>query len=80
MSFQPFAVARYGVWLALVAAAISAWLGHRAGATFDFSLLRAVLVFVIVAALGFAAEAVLTIGFQPPAERPREAPETGRDE
>jgi hypothetical protein len=75
--FQPFAVARYGVWLALAAAAMSAWLGDHAGATFDYVLLRAVFVFVIFVLLGFGAEAVLTVGFQPPAEQPRQEQKPG---
>lgn len=63
--FRPMTVARYGVYLALAAAVLSAWLGQRAGATLDFAVLRSVFVFVIVATLGFAAEAVLTIGWRP---------------
>jgi len=68
MTFPPFEVARYGVYAAIAIAAISMWLGHQAGASLDWALMRAVFFFVIVAALGFAAEAVLTIGYQP---RPR---------
>lgn len=77
MKFQPFAVARYGVWLALAAAAMSAWLGNQAGATLDYVLLRGVFVFVIFVLLGFGAEAVLTVGFQPPAEQPHQEPQPG---
>ena len=72
MNFPPFAVARYGMYLAVVAAVMSAWLGQRAGASLDFALLRSVFVFVIVAALGFGAEAVLTVGV-PPQEHPHQA-------
>ncbi|MCC6381749.1 MAG: hypothetical protein IT304_04530 [Dehalococcoidia bacterium] len=71
-------VARYGVWLALATAVVSAWLGQRAGASLDFAVLRSVFVFVVVAALGFGAEAVLTVGWrpEPPAPAPRPAPPT----
>lgn len=65
MNFQSFAVARYGVYLALFAAVMSAWLGQRAGASLDYALMRSVFVFVIFTALGFGAEAVLTVGVQP---------------
>ena len=60
-AFQPYTVARYGVYLALAAAVISVWLGSNAGATLDFTILRAVFVFLIITALGFAAEAVLML-------------------
>lgn len=73
MNLRPFTIARYGVWSALGAAAISVWLGNKAGATFDFTLMRAVFVFVLFAALGFGADAVLTLGTQPPAT-PAEPP------
>ena len=72
MSLRPYTIARCGIYLALAVAAISMWLGQQAGATLDFTLLRAVFVFVILAAIGFGAEAVLTINFQPPAEQPRD--------
>ncbi len=72
MSLRPYTIARYGVYLALAVAGISMWLGQQAGATLDFTLLRAVFVFVILVAIGFGAEAVLTINFQPPAEQPRD--------
>lgn len=64
MNLRPFTIARYGVWAALGAAVISVWLGTQAGATLDFTLLRAVFVFVIFTALGFGADAVLTLGIQ----------------
>ncbi|MBE7520157.1 MAG: hypothetical protein HS107_13045 [Thermoflexaceae bacterium] len=70
MTFRPFTVARFGIYLALAVAAMSAWLGLQAGATLDYALLRAVFVFVIFTAIGFAAEAVLTIGWQPQVPRP----------
>lgn len=70
MTFRPFTVARFGIYLALAVAAMSAWLGLQAGATLDYALLRAVFVFVIFTAIGFAGEAVLTIGWQPPLPRP----------
>lgn len=71
MTFMPFAVARYGVWLAVLVAAMSAWLGINAGASLDYALLRAVFVFIIFVALGFGAEAVLTVGFRPPPPQPQ---------
>lgn len=81
MTFRPLTVARFGVYAALAVAAMSVWLGLQAGATLDYALLRAVFVFVIFTALGFAAEAVLTIGWRPPAPRPEpHAPEHGQDE
>lgn len=55
----PFTVARYGMYAAVAIAAVSVWLGHRAGASLDYAVLRGVIVFVIFAALGFGAEAVL---------------------
>lgn len=82
MNFRPYTVARYGVYLALSAAAISVWLGQRAGATLDFSLMRAVFIFVIFTALGFGAEAVLSAGIPPlPPHAPAEpAPQQPSDE
>jgi len=68
---RPYTVARYGIYLALAVAVISIWLGQRAGATFDFTLLRAVFIFVLFVAIGFGAEAVLTFNFEP---RPAAAP------
>jgi hypothetical protein len=65
--FRPLAAARIGLYLALGAAVMSVWLGQRAGASLDYCLLRAVFIFVIFAALGFGAEAVLTVGFVPQA-------------
>lgn len=70
MTFRPFTVARIGVYLALAAAVLSAWLGHRAGASLDWALMRSVFVFVIVVVLGFGAEAVLTVGFSPREAQP----------
>ena len=65
-TFQPFIVARYGVYAAGVAAALSVWLGSNAGASLDYALLRAVFVFVIFVALAFGAEALLSTGWQEP--------------
>jgi hypothetical protein len=65
MNLPPMTVARYGVYLATFASVMSIYLGYQAGATLDFCLLRAVFVFVVVAALGFGAEAVLTVGWMP---------------
>lgn len=70
MNLQPYTVARFGVYAAAVVAAMSVWLGQQAGATLDFTLLRAVFVFVGFTAIGFAAEAVLTVGWQPPPFQP----------
>ena len=72
MNFQPFVVARWGIYLASGVAALSVWLGHQAGASLDFLMLRSVFVFVIVTALAFAAEAVLSVAVAPvlPDERP----------
>jgi len=70
MNLQPYTVARFGVYAALAVAAMSVWLGQQAGATLDFALLRAVFVFVGFTAIGFAAEAVLTVGWQPPPPPP----------
>ncbi len=42
MTFPPFAVARYGVYVAVAIAALSVWLGHQAGASLDWALMRAV--------------------------------------
>ncbi len=66
MTFHPFLVARYGVYAAAAAAGISVWLGSNAGASLDYALLRAVFVFVIFVALAFAAEALLSTGWQEP--------------
>lgn len=60
-TFRPYTVARYGVYLAIGVAVMSVWLGANAGATLDFTILRGVFVFLIVTALGFGAEAVLTL-------------------
>lgn len=74
MNLQPYTVARYGVYGAAAIAAMSVWLGQRAGATLDFALLRAVFVFVIFTALAFGAEAVLMLNVQPTSlEPPAEA-------
>ena len=57
--FPPFAVARYGTYLAAAVAVISVWLGTRAGFSLDYAVLRSVFFFVIVICLAFGAEAVL---------------------
>jgi hypothetical protein len=67
VNLQPLTVARVGIYVALAVAALSGWLGLRAGASLDFALLRGVVVFVIFAALGFGAEAILTVDWHPPA-------------
>ena len=66
MNLRPYTVARYGVYAALAIAALSVWIGQGAGATLDYALLRAVFVFVLFTALGFGADAALTLGWQPP--------------
>lgn len=60
-ALPPYTIARYGVYLALAVAALSVWLGMRAGVSLDYALLRSVFFFVIVVALGFGAEAVLLL-------------------
>lgn len=82
MNLRPYTVARCGVYLALAVAALSVWLGQQAGATLDFSLMRAVFIFVIFTALGFGAEAVLSVGFTPSAPTPpaEPAPQQHTDE
>ncbi|MCZ2112011.1 MAG: hypothetical protein LC118_21030 [Dehalococcoidia bacterium] len=70
MNLRPYTVARFGVYVALAIAALSVWLGQQAGATLDFSLMRAVFIFVIFTALGFGAEAVLSAGLSPPIATP----------
>ncbi len=69
MNLRPLTVARVGIYLALAVSVFSGWLGLRAGASLDYVLLRGVFVFVIFTALGFAAEAILTIGWHPPVQR-----------
>lgn len=72
---HPYAIARYGVYLAVFVAALSVWLGHQAGASLDYALMRAVFIFVVFTAIGFAAEAVLTVGWQQqPPRRPSPEP------
>lgn len=67
-SLRPYTLARSGIYAAAFVALLSVWLGTSAGASLDYALLRSVFFFVIVAALGFAAEAVLLLTPpQPPA-------------
>jgi len=82
VNLRPYTVARYGVYLALAVAALSVWLGQQAGATLDFSLMRAVFIFVIFTALGFGAEAVLSVGLSPavPTQPAEPAPQQHTDE
>jgi hypothetical protein len=75
VNFRPFTVARFGVYAAVAVACMSIWLGQRAGASLDYALLRAVFVFVIFTALGFGAEAILTVDWQQP-EPPAPTPPT----
>lgn len=76
-TLRPFTLARYGVYAAAAVAAISVWLGTRAGMPLDYSLLRSVFFFVIITALGFGAEAVLLTAPPPPpaSAAPPPAPE-----
>ena len=76
MNFTPFTVARYGVYVAIAVAIMSIYLGHQNGATFEFVLLRAVGLFVIVTALGLGAEAVLTVESPPTHASPPARPAT----
>jgi hypothetical protein len=65
--FRPFTVARWGMYLALAATVMSVWLGQRAGASLDYTLLRGVFVFVAVTALALGAEALLSVSLTAPA-------------
>jgi hypothetical protein len=60
VTWRPYTIARYGVYAAVTMAIVSAWLGTRAGASLDFALMRSVFVFVVVTALGFGAELLLS--------------------
>ncbi len=64
--FRPFTVARWGMYLALGATVMSVWLGQRAGASLDYTLLRGVFVFVAVTALALGAEALLSVSTSAP--------------
>lgn len=70
MNLRPYTIARYGVYVALAIAALSVWIGKGAGATLDYALLRAVFVFILFTALGFGADAALTLGWLPPLPPP----------
>ena len=72
---RPYTIARYGVYIACAVAAGGVWLGLRAGSPLDYALLRSVFFFVIVAALGFGAEAVLLLTPPPPPQPLLETPE-----
>ena len=63
----PYTVARYGLYFAIAVAVLSVWLGQQAGASLDYSLLRAVFVFLLFAIIAFLAEAVLTVHVPPQA-------------
>jgi hypothetical protein len=76
MTFRPYTVARWGLYGAAGAALMSVWLGRQAGASLDFLMLRAVFVFVIVSALAFAAEAILSSAFIPAAPGPQPKPKS----
>ena len=85
MMLRPLAVARYGVFAAVIVAALSVWLGQRAGASLDYALMRGVVAFVVVVGLALAAEFVLTTvsggpAPAPPAREPRDAPAADEDE
>ncbi len=66
----PFVVVRYGIYFAVAVAVVSAWLGQRAGFSFDLVMLRAVFVFVLFAVLAIGAEAVLNVGLPEPQSPP----------
>lgn len=68
---RPYTVARYGIYFAFAVAALSVWLGNRAGASLDYVLLRAVFVFVIFTAIAFGAEAVLSVNLPPSVAQPQ---------
>lgn len=82
MSLRPYAVARYGIYLAVAMAGLSVWLGQQAGATLDYTLLRGVFVFVVFTAIGFGAEALLQVGVSPSSPDPgaEQGSETPTDE
>lgn len=61
----PYTVARYGLYFAIAVAVLSVWLGQQAGASLDYSLLRAVFVFLLFTIIAFLAEAVLTVRVPP---------------
>lgn len=74
MNLRPYTVAKFGIYGAVAVAAMSVWLGQRAGATLDFTLFRAVFVFVIFTGLALGADAVLTLNVRltQPEQRPAE--------
>lgn len=74
MNLRPFTVARWGMYGAIAVAVLSVWLGQRAGASLDYVLLRGIFVFVLFTALGFGAEAVLTVDWQATAPAPPTPP------
>ena len=72
-TLRPYTIARIGVYAAAAIALISVWFGTQAGAPLDYALLRSVFFFVIVAGLGFGAEAVLLLTPVPPSPPPASA-------
>ncbi len=72
MTFRAYTIARWGIYAAAGVALLSVWLGMNAGSSLDYALLRSVFFFVIVAGLGFGAEAVLLL--TPPPPPPARAP------
>jgi hypothetical protein len=62
VNLRPYTVARYGIYGALAFAALSVWLGQRAGASLDYTILRGVFIFIVFTGLAFGADAVLTLG------------------
>ncbi len=77
MTFPPYTIARYGVWVALSVAALSVWLATRSGVALDQALLRAVFFFLLVTVMAFGAEAVLLT--TPPPARPIGEPEVSAE-
>jgi hypothetical protein len=77
MTFRPYTIARYGVWVALSVAALSVWLATRAGIALDQALLRAVFFFLLITVMAFGAEAVLLV--TPPTAHSAGEPESSAE-
>jgi|GEM_PF-1473427 len=78
----PMTVAKWGVYGAALFALLSAWLGLRAGGTWDYVILRTVFVFVLLAIFALGLEAALTLLPPRPQEpqRPTKTEERGTPE
>ena len=77
MNLRPFTVARFGVWAALIIAALSLLLSHNAGMAADLAAARALFIFVVFSALAFGAEAVLLTAAR---STPQPTPQSTADE